>query len=65
MPCVELVSKRGKYKQVIDERYDFSVDKMKKRILRMQREHVMSQYKEQTRNKQYHWIKSSVRKSIR
>ena len=31
----------------------------------MQREHVMSQYKEQTRNKQYHWIKSSVRKSIR
>jgi hypothetical protein len=31
----------------------------------MQREHVISQYKEQTQNKQYHWINSSKRKSVR
>lgn len=58
-------AKRGKYKQVLDSSYEFSVDKLKKRILRMFRENVIQQYKDQTQNKQYHWIRSSVRKSVR
>ena len=56
--------KKGKYKRPIDEHYEFSVDKLKKKIVRMSREHVIAQYKTTTSNKQYHWIKDSVRKSV-
>jgi hypothetical protein len=58
------LKKKAKYKQAVDEHYEFSVDKFKKKILRAFREHIIRQYKGQTRNKQYHWIKSSVRKSV-
>jgi hypothetical protein len=39
---------KGKYKRAIDKDYKFSVDKLKKKMLRAARDHVISLYKEFT-----------------